>query len=215
METARAYSDDLRERAKRYGRSADDITIVTALTPVVGETEEEAQQKYEELKAHVSYDGALALVGGWTDIDFAELDPDQPVEHVESDAIQGFVDGFTKADPDREWTVREVAEFVGFGGIGFPVVGTPESIADELERWVDEGGVDGFNICEAVRPGTLVDFVEHVVPVLQDRGLHREEYTGETLRENIFGEGSARLPPDHPGREIAQRGKVAPSPRGA
>lgn len=204
VETARSYVEDLHERARGYGRSPNDIAVVTALTPVVGETEEAAQRKYEELEEHVSYEGALALAGGWTDIDFADLEPDDPVERIDSDAIQGFVDGFTKADPDREWTVRELAEFVGFGGIGFPVVGTPEQIADELERWVDEGKVDGFNLCEAVRPGTLVDFVEHVVPVLQDRGLHRKEYTGDTLRENIFSDGSPRLPADHPGQEIAR-----------
>lgn len=215
VDTARSYVEDLRGRAQRYGRAPDDVAIVTAITPVVGETEEDAQRKHEELKRHVSYDGALALAGGWTDIDFAGLEPDQPVERIDSDAIQGFVDGFTKADPDREWTVREVAEFVGFGGIGFPVVGSPEQVADELERWVDEAGVDGFNLCEAVRPGTLEDFVEHVVPILQDRGLHREEYTGDTLRENIFGEGSARLPAEHPGREIAEGEKPTPTPLGA
>lgn len=111
-------------RGTGHGRSPEHLRIFTALAPIVVPTEEEAQQKYEELAEYVSYEGALALVGGWTDIDFAEFDPDQRVEHIESDAIQEMVDSFTKADPDREWTVREVAKFIGVGGIGVPVIGT-------------------------------------------------------------------------------------------
>ncbi|QHS15858.1 LLM class flavin-dependent oxidoreductase [Halopenitus persicus] len=207
VDTARSYVEDVRERAAAYGRSPDHLHVFAAIAPIVAPTEEEAQRKYAELEEYVSHEGALALVGGWTDIDFAEYDPDERVEHIESDAIQGIVDSFTKADPDREWTVGEVATFIGVGGIGVPVVGTPAQIADEMERWVDEAGIDGFNLTEVLRSGTLSDFVEHVVPELQDRGLHREEYTGETLRETMFETGDGFLHEDHTGSAYADDSK--------
>ena len=202
---AREYTDDIRRRAKSNGRSPENVLVFSGMAPIVAPTEEEAQRKLEEIKKHVSYEGALALVGGWTDIDFSTLDPQEKVQHIESDAIQGIVDSFTKADPDRDWTVEEVATFIGTGGGGVPVVGTPDQVADEMERWVEEGGVDGFNIFEVLRPGTLRDFVDLVVPVLQERGLHRTQYEGKTLRENMFGPGHARLLDEHPGHAYAAR----------
>lgn len=206
VDTARSYTKDIRRRAERNGRSPENIRILAAIAPIVAPTEEEARQKLREIEKYVSYEGALALVGGWTDIDFSTLDPNEKVQHIESDAIQGIVDSFTKADPDRTWTVKEVATFIGTGGIGVPVVGTPEQVADELERWVDEGEVDGFNLTEVVRPGTLRDFVDLVVPVLQERGIYRTKYEGKTLRENMFGKGHARLLDEHPGHAYVAHG---------
>ncbi len=198
IETAREYTEDIRRRAATIGRDPHHLLVFAGIAPIVAPTEEEARAKLKDIEQYVSYEGALALVGGWTDIDFSRLDPEQKVEHIESDAIQGIVDSFTKADPNRSWTVREVATYIGLGGAGVPVVGAPEQVADEMERWVDEAGIDGFNIFEVLRPGTLRDFVDLVVPELQKRGLHRTEYEGKTLRENIFGEGHARLLDDHP-----------------
>ena len=204
-ETARAYTDDIRRRARANGRTPENLLVFSGIAPIVAPTEEEAQRKLEEIQKHVSYEGAMALAGGWTDIDFSKLDPKSNVEHIQSDAVQGAVDAFTRSDPNRDWTVEEVATFIGTGGGGVPVVGTPEQVVDEMERWVEEGGVDGFNIFEVLRPGTIRDFVDLVVPELQERGLHRTAYEGKTLRENIFGKGHARLPEDHPGHAYATR----------
>jgi hypothetical protein len=88
---------------------------------------------------------------------------------------------------------------VGVGGMGPVVVGGPQTVADEMERWVAEAGVDGFNLAYAVTPGTFEDVVDHVVPELQRRGLLRTEYEGGTLRESFFGKGQALLRDDHPG----------------
>ena len=200
-EGVRDYVADLRERAEERGRNPDELRFFPGIVPVVGETEAVAQEKYETYAENMDYEATLALLAGFTDIDFSELDPDQKVEHIETDAIQGAVNAFTQNDPDRDWTVGEVAEFAGLGSTSPVIVGSPEQVADELQYWYEEVGVDGFNVKEVVRPGTLRDFVDMVVPELRERGLVREEYEGETLRENLFEEeGRTRLADDHPAR---------------
>ncbi|MFC4550996.1 MULTISPECIES: LLM class flavin-dependent oxidoreductase [Halorussus] len=197
----RDYVADLRERAESKGRDPNELKFFPGIVPVVGETEAIAREKYEAYAENVDYEATLALLAGFTDIDFSELEPDQKVEHIETEAIQGVINAFTKNDPDREWTVREVAEFAGLGTTSPVVVGDPEQVADELQRWFEDVGVDGFNVKEIVRPGTLRDFVDMVVPVLRERGLVREGYEGDTLRENLFEEeGRTRLADDHPAR---------------
>jgi alkanesulfonate monooxygenase len=86
---------------------------------------------------------------------------------------------------------------VGIGGAGPVIVGAPEQVADELEKWIDVG-VDGFNLAYAVTPGSFVDFVEGVVPVLQRRGLAQTSYAPGTLREKTYGPGQRRLLDRHP-----------------
>jgi hypothetical protein len=93
--------------------------------------------------------------------------------------------------------MRDLAKYVGIGGAGPVLVGTPEQLADTFQEWI-EAGVDGFNLAYAITPGTFVDFVEGVVPVLQRRGLMQKEYQDGTLREKLFGRGQARLRDPHP-----------------
>ena len=193
------YMDDLRERASALGRDPDSLAFFPGIVPVVGETEEQAEAKHEALVEHVDVEAALALLSGFIDMDLSELDPDQRIEHIETDAIQGTMNAFTRSDPDREWTVREVAEFSGLGTTSPVVVGTPEQVADELEYWYREVGADGLNVKEVVRTGSLDDFVDLVCPVLRERDLLPEEPRSGTLRERLFGAGP-RLPTDHPAR---------------
>ncbi|WP_458412096.1 LLM class flavin-dependent oxidoreductase [Schinkia sp. CFF1] len=192
----------LREEAKVQGRSEDDIKIFTIFTPIVGETEEQAKEKYEELKKYISYEGALALLGGWTGIDFSKYDPDQELEYIETDAIQSVLEGYTKANPNKKWTVREIALETGVGGFGPVAVGTPEQIADEMEHWIRTTGIDGFNIAYALAPGTIKDFITYVIPILQERGLVQTDYEEGTYREKLFGQGNGSLPENHPGSKF-------------
>ena len=141
--------------------------------------------------------GALALIGGWSGMDLSQLDPDQPLEYIETNAIRTFFHSFTEADPKRNWTVRDVAQYVGIGGGGPVLVGAPEQIADDLEDWID-AGVDGFNLAYATLPGTFADFVDGVVPVLQRRGRMQSEYREGTIREKLFPQRGARLEAPHP-----------------
>jgi len=196
----RDYVTDMRERAADHGRDPDSLGFYPGIVPVVGETAEAATAKHERLREGVDVEAVLALLSGFMDMDLSELDPDQSLEHIETEAIQGAVNAFTSADPDREWTVREVAQFAGLGSTSPVVVGTPETVADELEAWYRELPIAGFNVKEVTRPGSLNDFVDLVVPELRERGLLAPDGSaGDTLRERAGGAGP-RLPSDHPGR---------------
>ena len=196
-DAVREYVADLRDRAVDHGRDPDSLAFFPGIVPIVGETEAVAQAKYDAYTDHIDTEGVLALLSGFVDVDLSELDPDQRLERIETEAIQGVVNAFT-ANDDRDWTVQEVAEFAGLGTTSPVVVGTPEQVADEFAYWFEDVGVDGFNVKEVARPDSLEDFVDLVVPELRERGLLRESYTGETLRETTFGR--PRLPDDHPGR---------------
>jgi len=197
-EAIRSYVSDLRKAAADAGRDPESIKIFSLLTPIVGQTEEEAQAKYEELKDYISYEGALALLSGWTGIDFSDYHADDEIRYIETNSVRSRLEMLTKADPDKIWTVRELAQFVGIGGFGPVAVGTPQQIADTLEEWIRDTGVDGFNLAYALVPGTFRDFIELVIPELQARGLVQTDYAEGTYREKLFGK-LARLEEPHPG----------------
>ena len=192
------YVRDIRQRAAGFGRDPANLIFFNLFTVIVAPTESEAQAKYNDYKQYVSYDGALALVSGWTGIDFGKYNPDDRVEYIENDAVQSATESLTTSDPDKIWTVREVANWVGIGGLGPVVVGSPSQVADALLEWVEETDVDGFNLAYAVTHETFRDFVDLVVPELQRRGVFKTEYRPGTLREKLFGQG-ARLTEEHPG----------------
>jgi alkanesulfonate monooxygenase SsuD/methylene tetrahydromethanopterin reductase-like flavin-dependent oxidoreductase (luciferase family) len=165
---------------------------------VVAETHDEAVAKLAEYRRYVSPAGALALFGGWTGVDLAELDPGEPLTYVETDANRSALASFTTAAPERAWTVGELADEIGIGGRGPVLVGSPTEVADELERWVTEADVDGFNLAYVTTPGTFVDFAKFVVPELRRRGRVPERPLRSTLRQRL-GTGGPLLPDDHPG----------------
>lgn len=104
-------------------------------------------------------------------------------------------------DKDKKWTLSELAKLFAFGGLGGVTAGTPEQIADYMERFIDETDVDGFNISYMVRPSGIVEFAEQVVPILQNRGRVQTDYQTGTLRHKLFAAGS-QLPADHPGKQV-------------
>lgn len=199
----KVFVDDIEARAEKYGRRREDFKIFPAITPVVGATEEEAQEKYEELLSYVSYEGTLALLSGHTGVDFSKYDPDEYVEDLKTDASHGFLDKYTVASTSKKWTVREAVLNHGLGIGATKIVGTPEQIADKLIELSTDGDADGFNIIQAHSPGTFEDFIEYVIPVLQERGVYRTEYEASTLRENLFGIGQKRLPENHPALNVS------------
>ncbi len=113
------------------------------------------------------------------------------------------MDNVTRADPDRVWTVREVAQHVGIGGAGPVVVGTPEKVADEIEAWFEQTDVDGLNVPFAVSPGDFEDIADMLVPELTRRGRYKSAYAEGTLREKLFGAGRARLTAQHPASAVS------------
>jgi FMN-dependent oxidoreductase (nitrilotriacetate monooxygenase family) len=188
---------ETRACASQYGRTPDDLLFFMYLKVITGDTETAARRKYDEFLEQVNYDGALALLSGWSGIDFSQLDPDQPLEYVETNAVRTLFQSFAQADPSRRWTTRDLARFVGIGGGGPVLVGTPEQLVGMLMEWINVG-VDGFNLAYAITPGTFTDFIDGVVPVLQQRGLMQHEYNEGTFREKLFGQGRARLQEPHP-----------------
>lgn len=197
-EMARTLVDDIRRRAAELGRDPQSLKFLVIVTVIVAETDEQAQAKLRDYASYASVEGALARYSALMHIDFSTLDPDVPLEYVDTEGIRGMVEVFTRLDSTRAWTPRAIAEFVGVGGGGPVIVGSPATVADELERWMDEGDLDGFNLADPVPPVTYRDFVGLVVPELQRRGRVWREYEGETLRERFHGAGSARVPDDHP-----------------
>lgn len=190
---------DIRKALAEAGRDPYSAKIYTMLTVITDETSSAARAKHEELAAYSSDEGALVFMSGWMGVDLARYDLDDPIGDVESNAIQSAVASFQQADPTGgEWTVRDIARWGGIGGMGPRVVGSPAEVADELQSWVDETDVDGFNLPYAITPGTLADVVEHLVPELQRRGVYPTAYAPGTLRHKLFGQGD-RLPAEHRG----------------
>lgn len=191
------YVASIRDEARALGRDPADIVIYNLHTVIVGRTDEEAQARLAEYRAHASLEGGLALLSGWTGIDFSAYDPDAPLRHVHTNAGQSAVESFTSADPDRVWTIRELAEWVSIGGRGPLSVGSARTVADELQAWVAETGVDGFNLAYVVMPETFEDIVDLLIPELQRRGVYQTAYAPGTLRQKLFGQG-AHLRAPHP-----------------
>ena len=178
------------------GRNPAEVLIFGMMTAIVAPTDAEAGALLADYRRYADQDGALTLMSGWTGVDFSTLDPDSIVQHVENDAGRTALENITRADPNRSWTVRQVAEHVSIGGIGPLVVGSPATVADAFEAWIDETGLDGFNLAFAVRPETFVNVVDLLVPELQRRGRYKQAYRGGTLRDKLFGR--ARLAEPHP-----------------
>ncbi len=193
---------DIRRRAVSCGRNPAEILIFTMMTVITDRTREAAHEKLRDYSGYISEEGALALMSGWTGVDFSKLPPDEPVRFEERQAMTSALEVFTIADPERRWTVREIARHAAIGGRGPVAVGSFTEVADELQAWVAETDIDGFNLAYALSPETFTDFVDLVVPELQRRGVYKRDYTAGTLREKLFGPGHPRLPANHPAAQV-------------
>lgn len=198
-EVLRGTVDRIRDALEAAGRDRYAAKIYTLVTVITGATSEEAKAKHADYLSYASEEGALVFMSGWMGIDLSKYALDEPVGNVESNAIKSVLQNFqTEADLGREWTVGDIAKHASIGGLGPTIVGSGEEIADLLQEWVDETDVDGFNLAYAVTPGTWEDVIEHVIPVLRERGAYPTSYTEGTLREKLHGRG-ARLPEEHKG----------------
>jgi long-chain alkane monooxygenase len=184
---------DVRSRAERYGRRPTDVRFFQALTPVVGGTEAEARAKADELAEQLSPEAGLVHLAGNVGVDLGSLDLDEPLESFRYEGVQGFVKSLIDSAPPGTRTLGDLARRNMTGQF---TVGSPEQVADYMQSFFD-AGVDGFNLVYTTTPGTFVDFIDAVVPVLQERGLVQTEYAPGPLRQKLFGE--PRLPARHPG----------------
>ena len=152
-------------------------------------------------------------MSGWMGIDLSQYDLDEPVGNVTSNAIQSVIANYAESAANgEEFTVRDIGRLGAIGGLGPYIVGSGEQIADQLQEWVEETDVDGFNLAYAITPGTFEDIVEHVIPVLRERGAYPEVYTPGTLRQKLHGRGD-RLLAEHKGATFRIGGTGSTSPR--
>ncbi|PWN52523.1 Nitrilotriacetate monooxygenase component A/pristinamycin IIA synthase subunit A [Violaceomyces palustris] len=221
-QVAKKRVDTAREAAAAAGRDPHSLKVLALLCPVIGKTDEEAKAKYEEHFKYGSDEGALALFGGWTGMDLGPYGDDEELRAIDSNAIKSAVENFASQDPSvPKWTKKAVANQIKLGGLGPTIYGSPESIADQLEDWIEKSGVDGFNLAYTLAPGTFEDLVNLVVPILKQRGLMWQDYpeasqpekvqvtdgptegfginevVGLTSREKLYGVGQKRLRDDH------------------
>jgi N-acetyl-S-(2-succino)cysteine monooxygenase len=189
IEESKRYYKNLKSQLKNFGRSEDDLLILQGISPIVGETEEIAIKKYQELQNLIDPYESLKFVSGYMgNVDFSKYSLDTPVSEIEFPEVNSIQSQFyeMKSVIEREnLKVRDL--YTRFFGAAKrdEFIGTPQQIADEMEKWVTELAADGFMIQFPLLPRDLEEFVEHVVPILQKRGLFRKEYEGDTLREHL------------------------------
>lgn len=189
LEDGREFYTDLKRRARLAGRDPDGVKILPGIVPVLGSTEAEAREldaALDELVLAESGRDRLARQLGVTP-DRLPLDRPLPYDLPGEDAIEGDKSRYTlivELARREQLTVRQLVGRLGSGRGHRTFAGTPEQVADTIERWHREGAADGFNIMPARLPAGFELFVEHVVPLLQARGLIRAEYMGVTLREH-------------------------------
>ncbi|WP_169090391.1 LLM class flavin-dependent oxidoreductase [Paenibacillus sp. PL91] len=186
IEEAKAFYKDVKDRTVAEGRSEDDIVILPGISPIVGRTEEEAERKYQELAGLVTIENALNYLGRFFEHhDFSQypLDEQFPdLGDLGQNSFRSGTDKIKKAAKEQNLTLRQVAlQSATPRGL---FVGTPEKVADLIQQWHEEGAADGFIIHSSI-PSGLKDFVELVVPILQERGIYRTEYESDTLRGNL------------------------------
>jgi FMN-dependent oxidoreductase (nitrilotriacetate monooxygenase family) len=182
---AQAYYADVKGRAARFGRDPDHVKILPGCLVVVGDTVEEAKKKRALLDSLVHPDSGIASLSIALGCDASNFELDAPLPDIpETNASKSGRERVIARARRDNLTVRELARMAGSYG-GLSMVGTPQTIAAEMEEWLYAGGCDGFNIMFPSVPGGLDDFVDRVVPELQRRGLFRREYEGRTLRENL------------------------------
>ena len=185
IEEGRAFSADIRARMVALGRDPEHMKILPGCFVVVGATMAEAREKRLRLDSLVHYDSAIAQLSINLGCDASVFDPDGPLPEIPpTNASQSGRDRMVALAAREGLTVRQLAQRVGGYG-GLSMVGTPATIADEMQEWLETGASDGFNIMFPYLPGGLDDFVDMVVPELQRRGIFRTEYEGKTLRENL------------------------------
>jgi N-acetyl-S-(2-succino)cysteine monooxygenase len=202
-DTAAAFAKRLRDLAASYGRDPGHIKILPGLCTIVGSTEAEAKAKLAELGALTDPGYAMKVLSERMGHDLSSYPLDGPVPELPPSTImQGHAITLAETARRRKMTLRELRDFVGVS-LGYKLMcGTAEQIADEMEEWFKAGTGDGFNLLPPWFPGGLDAFVDHVVPVLRNRGLFRTEYTGSSLREHF---GIPR--PAHPakGQRVGDR----------
>ncbi|GHD03909.1 LLM class flavin-dependent oxidoreductase [Zhihengliuella salsuginis] len=191
LESARAYRRDIRSRVAEHGRDPDGVAVMPGLVTYVASSEQEAKEIQRGLNELLPVEDSLRQLAFFVGADTSGWELDAPVPDLppleEFRGPQGRYATVLRIIESTRPTVRELLGYLAAGGGHATFIGTPEQIADEIERWVDGGGADGFNLMPPSLPEGIDDFVDLVVPVLQERGRFRRAYEGRTLRSHLLG----------------------------
>jgi len=187
LANAQAFYADVKGRLAAYGRRPDQLKVMPGISPVIGRTQAEAEDKYQELQDLVEPRVGLGLLAGMAGgFDLSGYDLDGPLPELPlSNSMQSRQALFIDLARRENLTIRQLYLKIAGARGHHTVIGTAKTVADTLEQWFVEQGADGFNIMPPFLPEGLDDFVESVVPLLQQRGLFRQEYSGTTLREHL------------------------------
>nr|WP_314073178.1 NtaA/DmoA family FMN-dependent monooxygenase [uncultured Roseococcus sp.] len=182
VEAMKDYRDEVHRHAREYGRDPAGVKVLFTLSPfVVGSKREAEELKEQQARArHANIERTLASYSYQSGIDFSKMDLDTPLPEIKINGVQSLLRTFANAGPGA--TLRDIATRVRT----FTVIGTPDSIAEELRNVIEEVGGDGFLIAGHIKPRYLLSITEGLVPTLQKRGLTRTEYGGATLRDNLL-----------------------------
>jgi|TARA_B100000508_G_scaffold126945_1_gene111759 FMN-dependent oxidoreductase (nitrilotriacetate monooxygenase family) len=187
IDDAREFYQDVKGRAVKHGRRPEEILMLPGCNPIVGSTAAEAEQKYQEIANLVVIGDALNYLGRYfNDIDFTQYDLDEQFPELGDFARNGWesaTDRIKKVSREEGLTLRQMA--LRSTTPKGPFIGTAEHIADTMQAWFEAGAADGFMMNASVLPQGFDDFVDHVLPILKDRGLFRTEYEHDTLRGNL------------------------------
>ncbi len=182
---AKDFYTNLKSRMAEYGRAPEDCKILTAVMPFIGETEAIAREQQSLHNDLVHPLVGLSTLSNHTNYDLSKHALDEPVEKVEIQGMRGIFDMVVKLSQEEGLTLRDIGKLYGASVLVPQIVGTPRIVADQLETIFQAEACDGFVISPAYLPGSFEEFVELVVPELQQRGLFRTEYTGKTLRQHL------------------------------
>jgi N-acetyl-S-(2-succino)cysteine monooxygenase len=187
LDDAIAFYADVKGRMRSYGRHPDELKIMPGVMPIVGHTESEAKEKFEELQSLIDPVVGLAMVSSLTGgIDLSPYPLDGPIPELpETNASKSRQMLMIDLARRENLTIRQLYMRIAGARGHWQVVGTPAHIADALEERFVNFGADGFNVMPALLPDSLHDFIELVLPELRRRGLFRSEYAGRTLRDNL------------------------------
>ncbi len=188
LPAAQSYYRDIKQRVSAAGRKVD-VPIMPGLVTYVAASEMEAKAKQRELDELLPTDASLRQLAQFIDQDCAAWELDAPVPPLPSlaefNGPQGRYSTILRIIETEQPTLRQLLGRLAAGGGHCTMVGTPEQIADQMEHWFCNDGADGFNLMPPSLPGGIEDFVEQVVPLLQQRGLFRRDYEGTTLRDHL------------------------------
>ncbi len=189
LNQATKFRNKLVEQVDKNNKVDRHVKIFPGLVTYVGRTYEEALAKKSALDEKLPLETSLNQLSFFLQQDCSSWDIDKkvpslpPVEEFKGPV--GRYETILEIINDTEPTVKELLGYLSAGGGHLTLVGTPEKIADEMERWLEKGVADGFNLMPPTLPGSLNDFIELVVPELQKRNIFRRQYSGKTLREHL------------------------------